>query len=171
MTQYTDKKNQHFCTLSKTVLYLYPPKFQLPEIWTRGSSLANCSGPNSDCKVTLCLWEDECCSHAEIGAWSLPDTNQFFLFEDSWWSSCSIAQLGSCTNKQSIYGTQHRSRKKNNKKRYDWTTVKRSDLALSEPVLTHMVNFNHESECDLSVQAAATGLVTGLSCSRIAFTL
>lgn len=35
-------------------------------------------------------------------AWSLPEYNQFFLFEDSWWGSRSIAQFGSCTNKLCI---------------------------------------------------------------------
>lgn len=119
------------------VLFLYL-QVQLPEIWTCGSSLAECSGPNSDSKVTLSQenlrrWLLFSCRH-----WSLVITRSqsILLSEDSWLGSCSIAQLGSCTNKQSICGRLHRSRQKK-KKKYDWTAVKRSNLASSEPELTH----------------------------------
>lgn len=42
-------------------------------------------------------------------------SRSIFLFEGSCWSSCGIAQLGSCTNKWSICG-RHRRREKKRKK-------------------------------------------------------
>lgn len=155
------------------VLFLYL-QVQLPEIWTCGSSLAECSGPNSDSKVTLSQenlrrWLLFSCRH-----WSLVITRSqsILLSEDSWLGSCSIAQLGSCTNKQSICGRLHRSRQKK-KKRSTIEQLWREAIWLQVNLSWHTVTFSPEcdSECDLSVQEAAAGLATGHSCSLIAFTL
>lgn len=62
-------------------------------------------------------------------------SRSIFLFEGSCWSSCGIAQLGSCTNKWSICG-RHRRREKKKKRRGRTEQLCREETWL-HPVRTH----------------------------------